>query len=598
MAGFLGWVFDQVMRKPMATFDKGLFRPFATQEQTLRRILQKNLNTEFGKNHDFTRMLQVPGPELWKHYRKTVPIRTYEDFAPEIERMKQGEENVLIPGRPDMFSLTSGTTSAPKFCPVNRSFIKEHHSQHLLWMYQLYRDHPACNSGKYLVAASPAEMGRTAGGIPYGAMSGKQLETQSIPVRRRQAVPVEVQRLESAEDRWFNVLLFALAEKDLRVITSVNPSTLVALANRLDRDIEPLLECLAKGHPYTGRTDIGKQEESVARLFKPRPDRARELREIIRTDGSLLPASAWPNVEVILTWQGGASGFYLPHVAALWGNTAQRCLGLRASEGTFTIPYRDHSPSGVVALGGHAIEFVPEESGDPKDFSPTLLAGQLEKGGLYRLIITTSGGFYRYDMGDLVRVTGFFGKTPEVAFERRAGSILSATGEKVTENQVVKAMELAAADGPLLNGFSLTYEMVDGVARYVLALELAGGDAMLNLRSSILSDRLTQLLAVFDDELMHRNIEYQGKRDDGRLAFPRIIFLAEGSYDAYRARQAASGKPENQVKQPILIRPERSGPFSESAGEFFRTTSIVNQFTAPERIVYLIKMAARRAKNF
>lgn len=576
MGGLTGWIFDMVMRKPVAEFSRGLARPFATQEATLRRILAANAATEFGRRYRFEQLLERTGSDLWRDFRRDVPIRPYEEFLPEIERMCNGEANVLVPGRPEMFSLTSGTSSAPKFCPVTRAFIKEHHRQHLLWMYNVYRDHPGVNQGKYLVFASPAEMGRTAGGIPYGAMSGRQVETQSIPVRRRMAVPALIGRLEDAESRWFNLLLFALAEEDIRVAVSVNPSTLTALGHRLGQDGEMLLDAMEKGHPAGRDANASATARLLARRFQPNPERARRLRRILKVNGSLSPAAVWPRLEAILTWQGGAASFYRPHVAALWGSAPQRCLGLRASEGTFSIPLRDFSASGVLALGGHAMEFLP--AGDekpPRPDAPTLLAGQLEEGELYRLIATTSGGLYRYDLGDLVRVTGFVGKTPEVAFERRAGATLSATGEKVTEDQAVGAMLAASGNGPLLNGFTLTWEMDGATTRYVLALECVNGEEMLRHRPAMLREWARQILVVFDDELMHRNCEYQSKRDDGRIAFPRAVLLADRSYEEYRARLAASGKPEGQVKPPVLARPSGPGRVPVPGCAFFEGARVV-----------------------
>ena len=578
MSKILGWVFDQVMHGPLARFEEAKNRPFASQERALRNILAQNARTEFGTDNQFERMSTLDSTEMWKTFRREIPIRSYADFLPEIERIKKGEENVLIPGRPDMFSLTSGTTSTPKFCPVNRAFIKEHHRQHLLWMHRVYKDHPRVNEGKYLVIASPAEMGRTEGGIPYGAMSGKQLDVQSIPVRRRMAAPNLIQHQESAEDRWFNLLLFAMAEENIRVVTSVNPSTLVAMAGRLARDAEKLLEHLEKGHPAGGDAGADPKARALASMFRPNPARARQLREIMRVDGSLAPRAVWPELEILLTWQGGASAFYLPHVATLWGNTAQRCLGLRASEGTFTMPMRDHDAAGILAVSGHVMEFVPADDGDPKPHTPTLLAGQLEEGGLYRLIITTSGGFYRYDMGDLVRVTGFAHRTPEVAFERRAGSVLSATGEKLTEDQVVGAMEVANGSGPLLNGFTLTYELDGEVVRYVLAMDCVGGDETTGHRQKMLREMVRQLLAVFDYELMHRNCEYQSKREDGRIAPPRAVMLETGSYERLRARLAAEGKPENQIKQPVMVPPPGPGRMPVKGCAFFDCVDIAMEF--------------------
>ncbi len=562
-ARILGWFFDQVMRRPLARFAEANARPFAAQEEALRRILRENAATEEGARLAFARLAARTGNDLWSAFRKEVPLRAYEEFLPAIERMKAGEENILVPGRPEMFSLTSGTTSAPKFCPVTAAFIKEHHRQHLLWMYHVYKHRPAVNGGKYLVIASPAEMGRTEGGIPYGAMSGKQLAVQSIPVRRRQAAPVGAQSLPDAEERWFATLLFALGEERLRVVTAVNPSTLVALANRMERDADRLLEHVERGWAAAGVR------------FAANPGRARALRDIRRANGALTPAAVWPELEILLTWQGGASSFYLPHVKALWGDTAMRCLGLRASEGTFSIPLRDNDPSGVLAVGGHVLEFLPGGTEKVRPDARTLLPGELEKGGLYRLVVTTSGGLFRYDMGDLVRVTGFLGRTPEVAFERRAGAVLSATGEKVTEDQVVSAMAAAAASGPLLNGFTVTYEMTGaGAVGYVLAVECAGGSDLSGGTGKRLRGLLGQVLSAFDEALRNNNVEYGAKREDGRLLPPRMVLLPGGSYEGYRARLAAGGRPESQVKQPVLVFPPAPGRAPVPGCPFFDRVSI------------------------
>jgi hypothetical protein len=353
-----------------------------------------------------------------------------------------------------------------------------------------------------------------------------------------------------------------MTEENVRVVTAVNPSSLIALAKRLDSDAERLLDHMDKGLPPDAAGD-------PAEVFVPNPARARALREIWKGNGALTPNVVWPNLELILTWQGGASKFYLPHVTALWGDVAMRCLGLRASEGTFSIPLRDNDASGVLAVGGHVMEFLPADT-EVRAGAPTFLAGQLEAGKLYRLIVTTSGGFYRYDMGDLVRVTGFRGRTPEVRFERRAGAVLSATGEKVTEDQVVSAMEVAAANGPLLNGFTLTYEILgSGVTRHVLALECTGGSDLSGGRGKRLRARLEQLLSVFDFELMKNNIEYNAKRQDGRLGFPRAVLLTEGSYDRLRGRLAAEGRPESQIKQPVLATPPGPGRAPVAGCAFF-----------------------------
>ncbi len=581
MSTLLGRFFDLVMALPVRRFYQEQTYPRAAQEKSLRRILSSNKETLFGSNHNFASFSRLHGNQLWKEFRRNVPISQYDSFLPDIELMKNGEVDVLIPGLPDMFSLTSGTTSEPKLCPVNRTFIKELHRQHLIWMYKTYRDHPSINSGKYMVMTSPAVMGKTRSGIPYGAMSGKQFEVQSIPVRRRAAVPLAVQQLADADLRWVNKILFALSCADLKVGTALNPTTLLTIANKLSEHAGEFIERIASGKPWSGfgeNTDVGEEEspkpDELKLILQPSPGRAYELESILKVDGQLTPSAVWPELEMIFTWQGGSSSFYLPHVAAAWGGIRQRCLGLRASEGTFSIPLRDNEPSGTLAVGGHVMEFIPAESGDPGPNTDTLLADELEQGSLYRMIITTSGGFYRYDLGDLVEVTGFYRNTPEVAFIRRAGSVLSATGEKVTEDQVVDAMRAVGEDGPLLHGFTLTWEF-DGLARYVLAVECAGGEKVFFQRRMQMTDQFKRLLIRFDEELRLRNVEYDAKRHDGRLGDPRLLLLADLSYRNYRAKQAKAGKPEIQIKNPHLIAPIGPGRAPVTGTPFFRDVRII-----------------------
>ena len=543
------------MRRSLAGFRTDVSRPRAAQERSLSAIVARNAETEFGRSHHFERLAGLTGERLWREYRRSLPIRAYAGFESWLGRMRAGEENVLTPGRPDMFSLTSGTASRPKFCPVTRAFIREHHRQHLLWLYHCCRDHPEIAGGAYLFTASPAEAGRTAGGIPYGAMSGRQLSDQSIPIRRRLAAPAELFALEDPGARWINLLLFALARPELTVVSALNPSTLIILAERLTRDGEELTERLESGR-LAGE---GPKTESLSRRLRVRPGRIRALREILRSEGRIVPAAAWPRLALILTWQGGSAALYQPRLRELWGDTPQRCLGLRASEGTFSIPLRDGDPSGVLAVGGHAMEFLPASDQDPEPGAVTLLADELEKGGLYRLVTTTSGGFYRYDLGDQVRVTGFCGRTPEIAFERRSGAFLSATGEKVSESQAVAALRAASRPGPSPNGFTLAWELRNGQAGYVLALELPGGEGELTRDGDGMKIRMRTFVLAFDAELRRLNCEYDAKRKDGRLSPPRALLLADRAYENWRARLAKGGRPDGQLKLPVLAAPPGPG---------------------------------------
>jgi hypothetical protein len=533
----LSLAFSLAMRKRLRQFAHDLRDPRAAQLASLRKILELNRDTVFGREHGFA------GIRNFDEFRRRVPVRSYEQFLPLIERTAAGENDVLVPGRPEMFAVTSGTSSTPKLCPVTRAFTLEHHTAHLLWMYHLQQSHPAALDGRFLSLVSPAETGRTSGGIPFGASSGRQLLNQAVPVRRRQAVPYEACKIKDYNAKYYVSLLFALG-CDISVAMSVNPSTLALLAEFLNANAEPLLDDLARGGLANVSGLSPEEKLEFKPLLKPNPRRTVALRERLKTDGRLLPRNAWPKIATIATWQGGSAPFYLSRLDETWGEAPRRCLGLRASEGTFSIPLADATPSGALAVGGHVLEFIEGE--ELPENPRTLLAHELEQGKRYRLVITTGGGFYRYDLADIVEVTGLRDATPEIAFLHKAGNVLSVTGEKVTEDQVVEVMRgLGRAK---LRGFTVTLELSD-LPRYLLAMEMAP-----EFYQQRPEDILREVLRSFETGLCAANEEYASKRASGRLGEPSLLLLAEGSYRRYREKLVAGGSPDGQVKPPHLVR--------------------------------------------
>ena len=586
------WALDWATARRRVRHARDLTAPRVAQLRRLAFLLAGNRDTEFGRLHDFNAILRagglsaladfprrrrafsiVPADRLaveWpasareafaRAWRASVPPRPYEGFRGWIDRLGAGEAGLLTAEPVLMFSLTSGSVGTPKHCPVTRSFIREHHASHLLWMRGLAHDHPELLNAKYLTFSSPAEIGRGRGGIPYGAASGRQADEQSWPVRRRQAVPAGVFGISSHAAKYHAVLVHALGES-LSLALTVNPSTLVLLAEHLARDPEGLLADVAEG---SYRHAPGLDAEALLRLAKvhrpiPRPAGAFRLRKFFRDRGGRpTPAAAWPTLSVLATWQGGCAPFYRPAVEEAWGRIPQRCLGLRASEGTFTIPDRDNAADGPLAVGGHAVEFFPEGADplDPARAGDARWADELEAGRRYRMVITTGAGLYRYDLADVVEVTGFEKGTPRLAFIRRAGGVTSVTGEKVSEDQVMAAMIRAQGEaGVRVAGYSVTV----GLGRppmYVLGVEACRGAVSgegCGL-SPLARAALARLGAAFDRILGELNIEYADRRDGGRLGVMRVLAAPPGTYNELRAAAVSEGRPDGQWKPPVLIAP-------------------------------------------
>jgi hypothetical protein len=268
-----------------------------------------------------------------------------------------------------------------------------------------------------------------------------------------------------------------------------------------------------------------------------------EIRKAIDRLGVLRPQDAWPVLTVLGIWTGGSARAYRPAVRQAYGDVAVRDHGLSASEGRMTIPLADDTASGVLDIGAHFYEFVPELQID--DAQPdTLLAHELEVGGTYYILLTTASGLHRYDIRDVVRCTGHLGTTPILEFLHKGAHIANVTGEKVTESQVVAAVGAALQRLAL----SLTYYTVTPVwgspPAYGLLLENGELPGMQDA---------TRLAAFTDLELQQLNCEYAEKRASGRLAPLRPLMLPPGAWAAWiRRRQDQPGGCIEQYKHPCL----------------------------------------------
>ncbi len=542
-------------------FTASLENPEAAQSERFRQILANASGTVFAADHSLGNIRTI------RDYRNAVPIRDYSGFYPYIESMLEGEENVLVSSPVTMFAVTSGSTAQPKFIPITRSFTVEYHNSHLIWMYNMIKQRSDKVIGSIFSMVSPAEEGWTKGGIPYGSSSGKQYRDQSIPVRALHPLPYQLFLISKPQIKYYAALILALLY-DLRVVNSVNPSSLVMLAAFLRENSERMFEDIVAGNlSIASELPLEVRANILVKMSRVTPKRISYLRNVIEREGWFMPKAVWPGISAINTWQGGNAPFYLGRVRELWGEAPQRCFGLRATEGMFTIPLEDNSASGVLAVNGHFMEFI-EDGIEVEPSTPTLLAHELEVGKRYRLIITTSSGLYRYDLGDIVEVTGMNKNTPEVAFLHKAGGVLSITGEKVYEDQLVAVMSRICRNiADKVNGFSVTIEFTDRV-RYVLLLEL---------EEQVAAEQLEELLSAFDIELARENIEYSDKRRGGRLEQPFMLLLERGSYQRYRESLVLKGRPDGQIKPLYIINPYGEGLITDSDAEFFSSAVVIKR---------------------
>jgi hypothetical protein len=520
-------------------FLAGLERPDVVQDQVLRSlVVDPNVECEFGRRHGFAKIASIAD------YRRAVPIRKYDGFAADIERLVAGEQGVLTTEPVKRFFLTSGSTATAKYVPVTNAFVRAKSRAFGVYWAEVFARHPAAKAGRMVTNFSDSgEPVKTACGLPASSESAYWAGvTRATSLATTPIIPKSIAQIGDSDSRYYAIARILL-EEQFSVIMTLNPSTIVLLFQKIAQYADELVEDVAKGglgeRPRVGDT----VRDLVRERYRGNPARADELRALIAA-GGLLAHRIWPALHMAICWRSPMLQPYLELLQPHLEGVAQRDYILMASEGIMAIPIEDGRSGGPLALGVHFYEFVPEEQADRAD-PDVYLPHELEEGRTYVVVLTNGAGLYRYDIGDVVRVTGFMERTPCIEFLHRAGSTCSLTGEKLTEDQVTAAMtDTAAALDVSIESFTLA-PAKQGFPHYVALVEFA---------SETSRDQLIAFPRRLDEALEQRNMEYGSKRSSQRLAAPELWVVKPGGYDARRRQRLAGGTSDSQIKPTHLTR--------------------------------------------
>jgi hypothetical protein len=535
-----------VGRKAAARFDEGTKSVAETQQRKLLEILEKNAGTEYGREYGFRAIRSLAD------FAKAVPVVKYDDMAERVKRMAAGEKNILTAEDPVMFARTSGTTGEPKLIPVTPTCQgRDHADQMRTWLFHAQKDHPTIFAGKVLSLVSPAVEGHTPAGIPFGSTSGHIYQNLPAIVRRTYIVPYPVFEIEDHAAEFYVLMRLGLAG-NVTFLCTANPSSITKLCEFTQEHAEALIRDVRDG---TLKADLELSRESravVEGLLRAEPDRSRELEAMrAKRHGKLLPADFWPELALIGCWKGGTVGSHVEGFGAWFdpdGNAprAVRDWGYLSSEARGSVPITDEGAGGVLTVGTNVYEFVDVDQLDANPDEPErwsfLGAHEVDSPRDYYVFVTTTGGLYRYDINDIVRVEGFHNEAPVITFQRKGRGMTSITGEKVSDNQIIEAVNAAATESGVALAHFRALADADG-ARYLFQVEPQG---------QLSESQGKGLLEAIDKKLASMNLEYDGKRKSERLGAPALEVMKAGWHD--RGKQS-QGKRLFQSKT-VLLKPK------------------------------------------
>ena len=464
---------------------KWIKNPLYSQDQTFKKLIKSALQTEFGQKHEFQSI------KSYEQYQKKVPVRDYEQLRPYIDKVVQGEENILWPGKPLYFAKTSGTTSGAKYIPITKDSIKTHikSARDALLNYFLKTQNFSPLNGKQMFLQGSPKLEKK-NGIYHGRLSG--ISAHYIPK------------------------LFLKNRKP-----SWNTNCIEDWEKKVDAIIQETI-----GEKMTIIAGI----PSWVQMY---------FEKIVMNEGETI-SQVFPNLSLYV--YGGVS--YEPYRKVfdkLFGKHIDTLATFPASEGFFG--YQDQfnkSQTDLLLLLNNDIfyEFIKAEEFLKGNYDRISLK-EVELDVNYLLIISTSAGLWSYNIGDTVKFTSL--KPFRIIVTGRIKHFLSAFGEHVISEEVEKAMEVATKlHNVTIREFTVApninpKEMLPHHEWYVEFENLPGD--------------MFAFSKALDKEMTRLNIYYKDLIDGKILKSLEVICVERGGFNNY---MKSEGKLGGQNKVPRL----------------------------------------------
>ena len=453
------------------------------QEETLQNLLQSAKNTAFGKDHNFASI------KNYEDFKKHVPVTDYEGLKAYVERIIDGEENVLWPGVPLYFCKTSGTTSGTKYIPLTKESMPHHiaAARNAILLYIAETGKADFVDGKMIFLQGSPELD-TKGKIPFGRLSG--IVAHYVPgyLQKNRMPSWKTNCIEDWEEKLDKIIDETLPEK-------------MALISGIPPWVQMYFERI--------QARTGKQIKDV-----------------------------FPNFSLFI--QGGVNYKpYVPIFDKLVGKRIDTIELYPASEGF--IAYQDSQKAEGMLLNINAgifFEFIPAD--EFFNENPTRISlKDVQLNNNYVIILNTNAGMWGYNIGDTVKFTSL--QPYRIVVTGRIKHFISAFGEHVIGEEVDKAMIKACAQ----TGAEVT--------EFTVAPQVDGGEGLPYHEWFIEFAKKPEDIAVFrdilDKEMTLQNTYYKDLITGNIL---QKLVLREMEKNAFVEYMKSVGKLGGQNKIPRL----------------------------------------------
>ena len=547
----LGVFLGDVSRWEINHFTKD---PLKAQKSVLKKIIRRNKNCELGKK------LNLKDVHSIEDYQRIVPLSTYADYEPYVDRMiNNGEDRIMFSGKNLHYASSSGSVGKPKILPKGAND---------LWKMQCIGFSVSVATAFHWMKERGIRMSNQVGPLALN-LSGHKLAdgiqcngAGQIPLRFLRPLlpffctsPISLlyPSLDSKLDTSYLHLRFCLENKKVSYLGSIVVTLLTTMFDYLEENWEMLCDDIEKGIINPNIDITPELRKEYEKKFKPNPKRAAELRkEFEKGFEDPIAPRIWPGLQWAYGMMGSNLSVYVEKLRRFIGpNVPMHNMGYAAAEGFFAAPTELDVSDYVLLPWCIFFEFLPIDDLEDKanDKVRPLLINELEVGKNYEMIVSNFSGLYRYKLEDVVHVTRMYNNTPQIELLFRQNLSMNVANEKTTIDMIDAAIENSVSEmGVEYKGFSFYPDFSTKPPRYTLLIELKNGP--------LDEEGRQKFIDVIDRQFDEINEKYYKYRRWGMLNRPEVLFLEEKTYVGYSQMLADKGVVLNQIKPVTVINSE------------------------------------------
>lgn len=382
------WTDGQNVRNRL---DDITYNPMRSQEEFVMRMMRENAQTEFGQAHNFKNIHTLDD------FKRYIPLTTYDDYASYIERISNGERNVLTAYLTEHLS----PFNEYKRLPQSRWSVQSCYDYNFSLGFCLAANHGLLNNGMTLNLVD-SHVEQLPSGVTVGKLLGRLLGKRDFDYDQVYAIPLEVANASEEYDILYLQALYALRQEYISIAICDHYEKMLELLRYIEKHWPKLAEDIERGNAH----------------IVPDPKRADAVREIMEPHhiGTRIVRLLWPKLQCIMVNDVDRLSASFELLRTYCGSNVHFVFtGIGTPEGTFSTALNLDDPQTVLIPDSVFYEFKPKEA---NSYQTLLTLDQLEIGRSYELVVTTLAGLYRYKTYKHFMVVGRYHDTPTVIIDK------------------------------------------------------------------------------------------------------------------------------------------------------------------------------------